>query len=557
MKRRFAKEVRPLVLPWAIACMAGCLPLDLFGGYFKIGTEILGFLRGCLSFTFCGSLVLLAAMSFGTEFQHRTLPLLLAQPLGRSRIWAEKMLVLVAGVASVGLLCWVSRGCLNLAQGVSFETIADQFPLPAAILAGTLTVATICSIGFWTLLARSTIGGAVLTVASLCFAALGITLALQKMYGRVLAFEDPIVTRVIVVACLVYSATLLLLGWRKFDRLELRDTLFGAGNFGSVANDGGRWSPDWLRCRPAGSLRNLVRKELCLQKPVLMIAAVFSLLWLLTLALLFLEPARKEVFENVLVALAAFYVPVSLLLAGCVPLGEEKILGLTAWHLTLPISAWRQWMAKLAVGVGAASALGVVLPVCLAWLTVRMTGNGLPHLLDDRHGGWLALIVTSALMFPLSFWAVTLLGNTVRAALTAVLGLGVLGVFAALGLWCGDHSNGNETALLSVLISWFHLRPDFLSAASFEFFVLGLTALPVLLLALAQSFRQFRRSQPQPAAFLKCSAVLALAAFVFSFWGADLEASRRALPVESSAFPATAPVHQIISKVVAAEVTTL
>ena len=45
--------------------------------------------------------VVMAGSSFGTEFQHRTISLLLSQPIPRSIIWREKMLVLGAGMVTI------------------------------------------------------------------------------------------------------------------------------------------------------------------------------------------------------------------------------------------------------------------------------------------------------------------------------------------------------------------------------------------------------------------------------------------------------------------------
>src|SRR5439155_6164806 len=116
---------------------------------------------------------------------------------------------------------------------------------------------------------------------------------------------------------------------------------------------------DWLRCRPQGAALNLIRKELRLQKPLFLIAVVFALCWFVALGLWFIQPATHELFETVLTVLAVFYAPLIALLAGCVSLGEEKALGLTAWHLTLPVSAWKQWLAKLGVSSAIWLALGL------------------------------------------------------------------------------------------------------------------------------------------------------------------------------------------------------
>src|SRR5438093_7724338 len=302
MRPRLAKELHPLLLPWLIAAVAaGAMPLlALLVGPAEGGTFTL-FLLELITFAFFGALAVIAGLSFGAEFQQHTLGLLVSQPIERSRLWKEKMLALLAAATGIGLILWLSWGVggLLLAEwGVwpdDREWVGKQlqryFPDQALVLAATWLVATVCSGGFWSLLARSTIGGMVLNAASQGLLALGAVFALHQIYGTEFQFEDSIVTGVIIAAGLVYSATFLWLGWRKFALLELGDVSFGEGAPLSEALAGEKWWLGWLRCRPTGSLRNLMRKELRLLKPVFLIAAMFSGCWLVTLALLFLQPA--------------------------------------------------------------------------------------------------------------------------------------------------------------------------------------------------------------------------------------------------------------------------
>jgi len=299
---------------------------------------------GLAAFGFFGSTVLLAASSLGAEFQERTLPLLLSQPFNRSRLWNEKLLAVSSAMVTLALVYWL---CHQFAPLLGFRWLLEteigsqqpRLPIEAILLAGTFLLATICSAGFWSLLARSTIGGMVLSLASQFLSVGGVVFVLQRIYGSELPFEDSTVTKGIVIVGLIYSAVFLWLGWRKFAHLELRDVSFGEGTFPATSSTGKRWWSDWLRCRPTGSMRNLVRKELRLQKPLFMVAAIFSACWLFTLALLFLQPARQELYVIIFNALTGFYVPLMAVLAGCMSLSEEKMLGLMAWHLTLPVSA--------------------------------------------------------------------------------------------------------------------------------------------------------------------------------------------------------------------------
>ena len=64
-------------------------------------------------FVFYISLALAAALSYGFEFQHRTLTMLLTQPLSRSRIWREKLAALaIAVIVPVFTYCPRNSPCI-------------------------------------------------------------------------------------------------------------------------------------------------------------------------------------------------------------------------------------------------------------------------------------------------------------------------------------------------------------------------------------------------------------------------------------------------------------
>src|SRR3954462_1837545 len=112
MNARLKKEFRSLLLPWAVGAAAAAL-LTVFilcneGAVRGLHSDALPFLIQCAPFLACASIPLLAAMSFGMEYQHKTLPLLLAQPFERSRQWSEKLLALAAATLIPALMCPVT-----------------------------------------------------------------------------------------------------------------------------------------------------------------------------------------------------------------------------------------------------------------------------------------------------------------------------------------------------------------------------------------------------------------------------------------------------------------
>ncbi len=539
MRQRLTKEYRALRLPWLVGLAAGLAMLDHRAQDYAIVAAV-----GCVA--------LLAAMSIGNEFQHRTIALLLSQPCPRRTLWREKLLVLAMLVGTLGLVLFVNWGIavpmgyarhdmvMAPSVGQAIWAVADTQRHHDMVMTGIFCLAVVCSAPLWTLVARSIIGGMVFSLAgALLLLLLTVQLGVEKILGP--RYENGIPDSVYawawLITGLIYSGACLLAGWRKFARLGaqrcpsrrehhslsaalresgwwkcLRNVLLPAEAGAPQVTRESRWW-NWLRIRPAGGLRNLVRKELRLQKPTFVVAALFSLCWLAAVGLHRLAPERG--YDGLIYMLAFVYIALVLALAGSISLGEERTLGLAAWHLTLPVSARLQWLLKLAVGAVVAIGLGLVLPGLLALATLPEARAGLAHI--TQHGNATDLPGLAAgtalwLFFVLSFWAATLLGNTMRAVLTAVLGSGALVLCVLLSGW-----------LAETIIAWWQLSPGFFHGHE-EVVLWGFIpgGLILSLAALAQSLVQFHRAQVQSAVVVKCAALLLAIAILLAFWCADL-----------------------------------
>lgn len=431
---QLVKELHPLLLPWIGAVVAGSLialrPL-------VDGEGLEGLLAGVVGYGFLGGLALVSTIAFGQELQERTLPLLLTQPLSRNRLWSGKMLLVATALPSAGLVVFGLLAAIS--SGYPGEQlwagVRAAFKSEEILMAGVFLLATACSAGYWTLVAGSILGGLVFTIASQFLSALGVALVWSKLRGYEQLFQDPTTLAALGVAGLVYAGVFLWLGWRKFVRLEVRTTGFGDEVPASVATV---WRLPWLRfliCRPSSRVVNFVRKELRLQKPIAQLAAAFTLCWMCVVLLQWLRP--RENITYLFDVLTCLYAPVSSLLAGCISLGEEKAMGLTASQLALPFSTWLQWLLKLAVCAGTAAILGLGLPIMLFWVTGAFANLHSSGLMNPSDNGILALACISALMFLLGYWAISLTANTVRAALVAIAGMIILPALAALGAYCG------------------------------------------------------------------------------------------------------------------------
>src|SRR5437016_9629912 len=105
---RILKEARSLFWPWCAVIIAGALPLlEQTQAALKKGALLWGVYNWIEPVSFLGFVLgipLLATLPMGNEFQHRTLPLLLSQPISRMEIWSEKLSVTIVAVVSVALV---------------------------------------------------------------------------------------------------------------------------------------------------------------------------------------------------------------------------------------------------------------------------------------------------------------------------------------------------------------------------------------------------------------------------------------------------------------------
>src|SRR4051812_38299437 len=147
---QIAKEARQLAWPWTILMLGGMLVLarpwlpDL-----SIGPAPWRVAEWILPIgAFFGS-TLLAALPLGSEFQFRTLAMRFAQPIERRDLWRQKFLVTAVAVAPPAVIYCLAIGL--------------RFGWPFSVMAASWIVVTVAGIIPAILIARSTLGGMVLT----------------------------------------------------------------------------------------------------------------------------------------------------------------------------------------------------------------------------------------------------------------------------------------------------------------------------------------------------------------------------------------------------------
>lgn len=481
---RMRKEVRAMFWPWCLVMAAAVTPLVLPQSLHE-WLEPIGMIG------FYGGILFLAALSFGNEYQHRTLTLLLAQPVDRMEIWREKLtvtLVAVISTAMVFFLCWRSTAALGPTE---------------MMLVGAWVIAVSTSAPYWTILVRSTLGGFVLTF--------GVPQAVIMLSWAILPVDvrkdlwpaNTALATVYAFALLTYAVVMLLLGRRALARLQVSGGM--AGDDLMVA--GPSVMPEFLaglfRSRPTGATLNLVRKELRLLRPVWLITAVAIVGWT-SLVLSGSVPERGSARQApVIVVIVAITSLLTTIIPGCLSLGEERTSGTHAWHMTLPVSARRQWLVKMLTAVIAGPVCAVIIPYLILVAGGAVLGS--PSRFVSLRGDMSAVLGVALLSFA-SFWCACAVNGTVRAALWVFPALGILFLTIRFGAWVGE-------ILLNLVESRFDLFADFgftNSASNLPFDTLleheTLTAAallsPVLLVALVQSYRLFRKQLQDSALFV-------------------------------------------------------
>ena len=122
-----------------------------------------------------------------------------------------------------------------------------------------------------------------------------------------------------------------------------------------------------MRCRPTGAILNLIRKELRLLRPVWLLSLLAAVGWacLAILGALHQHGSTRN-FEAAVEALGVISTLLIAILAGSLSLGEERTSGTHSWHLTLPVSALRQWRIKLCMSLFAGFVGAGLLPLLIA-----------------------------------------------------------------------------------------------------------------------------------------------------------------------------------------------
>jgi hypothetical protein len=349
-----AKEIRALLPIW-LGCLGALTALAAAraGAVISDGSaEALGLL------VYGVTAITLGAFSIGHEYTCRTLPQLLCQPESRASILIMKMAVLAAMLVTLAGAAW---GTVVFPSGPTALFVLAVIPFGLFV--------TPCL----TMLCRNPLAGAVFTIVipGLIWLLANLLAAGQARFA---AFAAGLQT---------VSAIAVVMCWVMFRGLEASE---GQGRELRLP------LPDVFRAadRQRHPLWRLVRKELALQHLSIAVAGIASLGWL-SIFLLGLASTSPRQFADPLGAVAALYSGLLAMVIGALASAEERQLGTLEWQVLLPMASWKQWAVKVAVTLGLALLLSVLLPALL----LAFTGG--PIRIGQPYAGVMLLLTTASL----------------------------------------------------------------------------------------------------------------------------------------------------------------
>lgn len=517
MSTRLKKEFRVIFPAWCV--VAALTVLIPFRWLLPLGSEfnqaITELAPTILAVSFC----LAAAMSYSSEFHFRTLNLLMAQPASRASIWNVKHLT-VAGSLLPLMFVYLVLKHLSLQQfsTVMIPEVRSLLIREQPVLWLAFLLCTFCSAGFWALVARNLIGAVVLNVGTQMLFLLGVSSVLKILRASTGLFGGSPQFAHLIIAALVYSGVFAWLGFRRFKKLEIVDAsseTTASQRFLKVVTI----QNSTATSVPRKAWQMLLDKELRLQRPTLLVAIAFAFLWVATFLLFKVLPLETEDLKNALGLMTAFYIPLAMILSGCISISEENRIGLFEWHMTFPVSLRKTWSLRLITGFAAGISAGIVLPAVMAVATGLLEGKGLPSSSHIRDLAVLALFVS--FVFLVSSWVSSFLRDIVRAALGTVLVSVITMLLAGFTAWLTSGPGGLQTYLLSWVVA--ELQISFAAAEEKVpyIFTCGLTLVMGTVL-LWQNYRAQRLNQSGFAPFLRSFALIAAVFLLMAIWAFDL-----------------------------------
>ena len=339
-----AKEFRALLPLW-VGAMATLAAASFGIRRWPSDLAVVGYVGGVFA---------LSAHAIGHEYGHRTLPMLLAQPVSRRRLFGAKLLILGAMLATLAAAAFLAFAWDGVRSDVAWRMVIQ------AMAAGVVTAP------LFTMLCRSTLAGAVLGPSAPM--TLWVLVVLVAWRGFGIEFNDTTAwfldrwVTIAAVACPILAA----LTWRTFNSLEVIDGI-------PTTLTLPQWMSGRVRARRSAPWRALISKEIHLQQLTIAITLVYGVIWTIGVAL---RQSTLPVIELPLEAVLVLYCLGLAVVVGAVASAEERQQGTLEVQLLQPVSGLGQWAVKCTVALSLALLLGFVLPVALLAIFSSRPGPG-------------------------------------------------------------------------------------------------------------------------------------------------------------------------------------
>ncbi|MDB6018680.1 MAG: hypothetical protein JWR19_3169 [Pedosphaera sp.] len=409
MKPRLMKEARALFPAFAMTLLL--MGFSFVLSFFKAWDDLVA--GGFSMVLFALGCAMMGAMVFGQEFQHRTMLLLLSQPVARRTQWFEKMLVLGTAVLTCALVQYLLFHRIS-PKDANGEDILLIFMVPLGAL---------CTTPYLTLVTRHTFAA---VVFSFCLPAFAITFVLGIL-DRLHWLNDANQNWIISLILAIYFTALYGLGQVKFLRWQVIESqspeiAIPQKLENSLARPFRKLVPGYT-----GPIASLVSKELRLQRTNFLFAGIFCAA--LLLEAVWLVTVNRNTSNSMLPGVTFFfYMAVLPLSIGAVSIAEERNWGVAGWHLTLPASARKQWLVKASVALLMGLVLGLLLPAVIGAVSEPVFHFDMLKAGTEPMGLLLVMALVYLLIVAMTIYASSISSNTLRAIL---FGIGLLVVFGS------------------------------------------------------------------------------------------------------------------------------
>ena len=360
------KELRLLFPEWITALLLASTPLVLFliGPATNPNQQGLQGLQPTTLLCLAIGCVWLATAIFGKENDFGTLEPMLSLPITRQQLWREKCF---AAFATIGTTTVLYLFCIELTHQWAPPGLANSKPSDYHNGIGFILL---CSVG-----------PALLFTSYLCRFHEAFWMTLLTPFGIMVAvviatpasleeYQTNILTGVVIFYGLItlWFARKRMLSWEASSPANQNIVFKFPGLRDQSAT---RPSPTYTGFKAS---RSILLKELRTHQLGFICTLLFAMIYAVSIFILRSEDWYSVVTEELIVNIRLAWLLIPTMI-GAAAIAEERHLGVTSWHSTLPVSRFQQWRTKLLVALTLGFVLGALIPWPLDNYLLSTMGN--------------------------------------------------------------------------------------------------------------------------------------------------------------------------------------